>query len=120
MRSIATQFRLLTRRLTRTPMFTIITSLTLAIGIGANTAIFSVVNGVLLRPLPFQEPDRLVGVWHTAAGLGFKELNASPSTYYTYKEESRTFEAVALWQGGTVTITGLAEPERVPTLQFTY
>lgn len=104
----------------RSPMFTAITLLTLAIGIGANTAIFSVINGVLLKPLPYPDPERLVAIWHTAPGIGFKELNASPSTYYTYKEEGRTFQAVGLWNGGASNITGIAEPERVDTLTATF
>ncbi len=119
MHSLMTQVRLVGRRLARTPMFTFITLLTLAIGIGANSAIFSVINGVLLKPLPFDQPETLVGVWHTALGLGFKNLNASPSTYYTYKDEGRTLEDLGLWNTGTVTVTGLAEPERVPVLNVT-
>ena len=101
------------------PLFTVVTLITLAAGIGANTAIFSVIRNVLLKPLPFDEPDRLVGVWHKAPGLGFQMLNASPSTYYTYKEEGKVFESVGLWNGESVTVTGLAEPERIGALRVT-
>ena len=89
--------RLAIRRLTHAPLFTAVTLLTLAVGIGANTAIFSVVYGVLLKPLPFAEPDRLVGVWHAAPGMGVDLLNQSPSTYFTYREQSRTFQDIGIW-----------------------
>jgi putative ABC transport system permease protein len=82
------------RRLMRAPGFTAVTLFALAIGIGANTAIFSVVNGILLKPLPYSEPERLVGVWHSAPGLNIDKLEASPSTYFTYREESRTFQDI--------------------------
>ena len=95
------------RRLWRSPMFTAIALLTLAIGIGANTAIFSVVNGILLKPLPYPEPDRLVGLWHSAAGLNIKELNMSPGNYFTYREQCRAFEDVGLYTGGS----GSMQPE---------
>lgn len=107
------------RRLIRAPLFTAVTLVTLAVGIGANTALFSVINGVLLKPLPFDDPDRLVGVWHTAPGLGIKLLNASPSTYFTYREENRVFEDVGLWNDASVTVTGTAEPEQVDAVLFT-
>ncbi len=100
-------------------MFTCITVLTLAIGIGANTAVFSVVSGVLLKPLPFADSDRLVFVRETAPGVGIKELNASPSTYFTFREESRVFEDIGLWQTESATVTGLAEPEQAPVLTVT-
>src|ERR1043166_9658071 len=99
--------RLVVRRLMGSPVFTTVTLLTLAIGIGANTAIFSVIAGVLLKPLPFPKPDELVAVWHTAPGLSIKQLNASASTYFTYREESRTFQDIGLWTGGTASVTGL-------------
>ena len=67
------------RRLLRTPLFSAIAILTLAIGIGANAAIFSVVNGVLLKPLPFEDPERLVGVWHTAPGINLPLVNMGPT-----------------------------------------
>ena len=100
-------------------MFTLVTLLTLGVGIGANSAIFSVINGVLLKPLPYDDPDRIVGVWHKAPGLGFPQLNSSPAAYFTYKEESRVFERTALWRGDTITITGLAEPEHATCLTVT-
>jgi hypothetical protein len=92
-------------------MFTVITLLTLAIGIGANTAIFSVLNGVLLKPLPYPDPDRLVAVWETAHLQGMPEVNASPSTYFTFREESRTFQDIGIWHNDSVSITGTGEPE---------
>jgi putative ABC transport system permease protein len=112
-------FRRMCRRLLRTPLFTAVTILTLGIGIGATTAIFSVVYGVLLKPLPFVEPDRLVGVWHTAPGMKLDLLNQSPSTYFTYREESRTFEDTGLWLSQQVTMTGRGEPERIGALLVT-
>ena len=96
------------RRLARTPVFTLATLLTLALGIGANTAIFSVVNTVLLKPLPFPEPDRLVGLWQTAPGVNITDLNASIADYVTYREESRTLADVAIWNGTAFTVTGVA------------
>ncbi len=83
MTAFTREIGLITRRLFRNPVFTLIAIGTLAIGIGANTAIFSLVNGILLKPLPFDEPDELVGVWHSALGLGFQELNQSPALHFT-------------------------------------
>ena len=108
-----------TRRLLKTPMFTLVAVLTLAIGIGANAAIFSVVNGVLLKPLPFSEPDRLVSVWHTAPGINIPLLNMGPSNYFVYKDESRTFDEIGMWDGAAVSVTGTGEPERVQALLVT-
>src|SRR3982750_2349635 len=97
-----TRFRRVTRRLARVPLFTSVAVATLALGIGANTAIFSVVRGVLLKPLPFAEADRLVGVWHTATGLNFPLVNMSPAFYFTYREEGRTFEDIGMWDDTSV------------------
>ena len=101
------------RRFVRTPVFTIVAVTTLAVGIAANSAIFSVVNGVLLKPLPFRDPERLVGVWHKAPGLGFDEVNQGPAFHFTYREENRGFEDIGMWNNSSVSVTGLAEPERV-------
>jgi predicted permease len=119
MESFPTQLKFVLRRLRRAPLFTAITLLTLAVGVGANTAIFSVINGVLLKPLPYADPGSLVGVWQTAPGLGFDQINASPATYFTYREEGQSFEDIGLWQTFSTTITGLAEPEQVSSLAVT-
>lgn len=111
--------RRVARRLLRAPMFTAVAVLTLALGIAANTAIFSVVRGVLLKPLPFEDPESLVGVWHAAPGLNMDSLNMSPATYLVYREEGRVFEDVGLWDNGAVSVTGTGEPERVRTLTVT-
>ncbi|PYR61796.1 MAG: multidrug ABC transporter substrate-binding protein, partial [Acidobacteria bacterium] len=113
------RLRRVVRRLLRAPLFTSVAIVTLALGIGANTAIFSVVRGVLLRPLPFDHPDELVGVWHTAPGLGFPVVNQSPATYLTYRENGNAFEDIGLWDSGAVSVTGTGEPERVDDLMVT-
>jgi putative ABC transport system permease protein len=95
------------RRLVLTPMFTTVAVATLALGIGANTAIFSVLNGVLIKPLPYPESDALVGVWHVAPGIAslMGKLNCSPTMYFTYREQNRTFQEFGLWSGGGASVT---------------
>jgi putative ABC transport system permease protein len=118
--SFAHDLRYTVRKLMRAPLFTTVAILTLAVGIGSNAAIFSVVNGVLLKPLPFEDPETLVGIWHTAPGLGFPEVNQSPGLHFTYASESRAFESVGMWDNGSVSVTGLDEPEQVESIQVTY
>src|SRR5262245_720134 len=120
MESFRTQLRQVLRRLGHSPAFTLITLVTLGIGTGANTAIFSVVNGILLKPLPYPHPESLVSVWQKAPGLGFRELNASPATYFTYREEGRVFQHIGLWANQSASVTGFAEPEQVEALAVTY
>lgn len=107
------------RRLVTNPVFSVTAIITLAVAIGANALIFSVVNGVLLKPLPFVEPDRLVGVWHVAPGIAPGPINQAPSTYLTYREEGRVFQDVGLWDDTSVTITGRGEPEQIDALMVT-
>ena len=107
------------RRLAHSPTFTVISLITLAIGIGANTAIFSVINGVLLKPLPYPRSEQLIALWHTAPGINIKDLNMAPSLYFTYSEENRVFQDVGMWTQNTSSVTGLAEPEEVPVLAVT-
>ena len=119
MRLLRNRLRRVTRRLLRAPLFTSVAVLTLGLGIGANTAIFSVIRGVLLKPLPFDHPDELVGVWHSATGLGLPLLNQAPSLYLTYREDGRVFEESGMWDRDDVSITGSGEPERVEALDVT-
>jgi putative ABC transport system permease protein len=101
------------------PLFTSVAVLTLAIGIGANTAIFSVIEGVLLKRLPYPRSDELVVLDHAAPGVNIEHAGAAPFQYFTYREDGRVFQDVGLWNTGTVSVTGLAEPEEVPTLFVT-
>ena len=101
------------------PGFTVVAALTLAIGIGANTAIFSVIESVLLEPLPYPRSEELVVLDHAAPGVNLTSAGAAPFQYFVYREEGRVFRDVGLWNTGTVSVTGLAEPEEVPTLFVT-
>jgi predicted permease len=107
------------RRLGRAPLFTAITLITLAAGVGANTVIFSVLEGVLLRPLPYARPNELVGVWLTAPGLNIPDLNMSPSTYFILREQGQTFQDVGVYADDSVSVTGASEPEQVAAMDVT-
>jgi putative ABC transport system permease protein len=109
----------LVKRLIRLPMFTGLTVLTLALGIGANTAIFSVIEGVLLKPLPFPDPDALVTVNHAAPGMNMPDAGIAAFLYFTHRDEQKRFQDVGAWNIGTASVTGLAQPEEVATLRVT-
>ena len=104
------------RHLAAMPLFTGMAVLTLALGIGANTAIFSVISGVLLKPLPYPRSEELVALDHAAPGFDIPRAGAAPFLYFTYREDARVFQDVAMWSTGTVSVTGVAQPEEVPAL----
>jgi len=118
--SVLSDLRMALRRMRKAPGFAATVILTLAIGIGANTAVFSVLNSVILKPLAYPDSDRLVAVWLDAPGAGglanFSEgLRLSPSMYLTFAQHNRSFEAMGVWVSGSSNVTGLAKPEEVHT-----
>jgi putative ABC transport system permease protein len=101
------------RDLPRHPWFTAVAVLTLAVGIGANTAIFSIVNGVLLRPLPYSESGRLVMIWGNFLKLNMERLPAKAGEYDDYSKQTAIFESVAAFERRNLTFTGKEQPERI-------
>ncbi len=108
-----TEMRHMLRRLAHRPGFTAAAISTLALGIGATVAIFAVVYGVLVRPLPFADTARLVGLWHSAPGLGFDQLNQSYGTYALYRDRSQTLTDIALYDVEPFNVAGTGTPERL-------
>src|SRR5215210_8804497 len=113
--TLAQDARFGARTLARNPGFTIIAVITLALGIGANAAIFSVVNAVLLRPLPWAEPDRAVMIW--SKWTAFEKTWVATGEVVDYRKRAATLEQVAAWSEGQVNITGDGDPERVASGQ---
>lgn len=119
MATVGGQFKHVLRRLRRAPVFTAFTLITLAAGIGANTAVFSVLERVLLKPLPYPHSEQLAAVRLTAPGIHIKDFELSPSDYFIFREQSTTFQDIGLYQVDSVSVTGTAEPERVDALIVT-
>jgi putative ABC transport system permease protein len=107
------------RTLRKMPGFSIVALLVLALGIGANTAIFSVVNSVVLRPLPYPDSDRLALIWETDLKDGIRQEGPSAPNFLDWREQSHSFQDMALLEVGTGTVTGGAEPEQVVGLRVT-
>ena len=118
--ALGRDLRLAVRGMRRRPGFTVAVVLTLALGIGANTAIFGVVDGVLIKPLPYPDAHELVSIEQVAPGLGTDQLRISPSQYVTYREEGRVFQHIGVYGDGGRTITGLGEPEQARALVVSY
>src|SRR5262245_50480068 len=115
MSSLLQDLRHAVRNLLRTPGFTAVTILTVALGIGANTAIFSVVNGVILRPLPYPEPDRLMFITSRFPSLGFDQFWVSPPEYMEYREWTKAFSGIGAFTTGEVNLAANDRPRRVRT-----
>jgi predicted permease len=114
------QLKQVFRRLTRAPLFTAITLITLAVGIGANTVVFSVVEGVLLKPLSYPKPDELIGVWTKAPGINIPgRLNIAPFLYFIFREQNTTLQDFGVYNNNDVSVTGVGQPEHVPGLDVT-
>jgi predicted permease len=107
------QFRQVFRRLAKAPLFTTITLITLAVGIGANTVVFSLVEGVLLKPLSYPHSEQLIGIWHSAPGVNLPEVNLGAFMYFTYREQNKTFQDIGAYRSDSLSITGVGQPEHV-------
>jgi hypothetical protein len=101
------------RLLKKAPGFTAIAILTLALGIGANTAIFSAVDAVLIRPLPYTDPDRVVLVWEDNTAAGFPRNTPAPGNYTDWKRMQRSFSGIAATRGGSASVTSDGPPEQI-------
>jgi predicted permease len=118
--SLAAALRPTVRRLVRAPGFTAVSVITLGLGIAGTTTAFSVVNAILLRPLPYHEPDRLVQLWHTAPGLGIPQFEQSDASYIQYLDKAtRSFASVASYRFSSANLTGGQDPERVAASEIT-
>ena len=118
--SVLADLKFAFRRLGKSPGFAATVLLTLAIGIGANTTVFSVVNGVLLKPLPYPDSEQLVSLWLNAPGAGglanfSSGLQLSASMYFTFSEQNRSFQSMGIWTPSNASVTGVGEPEQVRT-----
>ncbi|HTZ70474.1 MAG TPA: ABC transporter permease, partial [Acetobacteraceae bacterium] len=109
----------LLRSLRRSPMFACVTLLTLAIGIGANTAIFSVLDGVLLKPLPYPHAEQLIFIDHRAPGVNMEHAQEAPFLYFIEREQNRTLQDIGMWTFDSPAVTGSAEPQRVDGVDVT-
>jgi predicted permease len=118
--TLAGDARYAARTLTRTPGFTALAVLIIALGIGANTAIFSLVSAVLLEPLPFAEPDELVVIWDDASAVGGSPRSPiSLASYVDWRDRGTSFEGIAAFQNRSYNLTGDGEPERLDALRTT-
>src|SRR5215216_4112482 len=107
------------RMLRKYPGFALTVMITLALGIGANATIFSVINAVLLEPLPYKEPDRLIRLWETNPGSGLTEVAVSVPNFQDWQKQQSVFEQLAASENATFNLTGIGEPQRVAAARIT-
>jgi putative ABC transport system permease protein len=119
MDSLLRDLKFSTRSLLKRPALTIIATLTLAIGIGANSAIFSVVNALLLKPLPFPDPDRIVALWDKVPSRGVERNEVAVANYLDWRAQNKSFEQLGLYSWWSTNLTGSDSPERVQGFQVT-
>lgn len=120
MQPLLQDFRYALRMLRKNAGLTVVIVLSLAIGIGANSAIFSVVDALLLRPLPYPQPERLAAIWLHSPGIGIFRDWPSPGQYIDIQNENHSFEEMAIAQLRTMTLTGLDQPERVDGIRTSF
>ena len=119
MEALLSDVRYAIRNLIKRPGFTAIGVITLAIGIGANTAIFSFINALLLKPLPFPDLDRVVAVWEKVPSRGVERNEVTVADYLDWRAQNRTFEQLGIYRWWSTNLTGADSPERVQGFQVT-
>jgi len=119
MNTLLNDLRYGARILLKQPAFTLVAVITLALGIGANTAIFSLVHSILLRPLPFREPDRVVRMLQASPKLGLPTWGVSQAAFAAHREQNLSFETMAIYTNTAINLTGAGEPERLPMTNVT-
>ena len=117
MESLLHDVRYALRMLRKSPAFTLVALAVLTVGIGANVAVFSVVNTVLLRPLPYRDPGRLIMIWESLPGIGFGQVGTATGEYLDYRDRNRVFSGIAGYKNDTVNLTGSGQPERIHITQ---
>src|SRR5258708_4586966 len=117
MANLGSDIRYAFRNLIRRPGFTAIAVITLAIGIGANTAIFSFINALLLKPLPFPDLDRVVAVWDKIPSRGVERNEVTVADYLDWRAQNRTFEQLGIYRWWSTNLTGADSPEPVQGFQ---
>lgn len=113
------QLKQVFRRLGRSPLFTAIILITVAVGVGANTVVFSVVEGVLLKPLGYPHSDRLIGVWYKAPAINIPKLNIAAFAYFIDREQNKTLEDIGMYNDTSFSLTGSGQPEQLDSVELT-
>jgi predicted permease len=116
---IPSQLKQVLRRLGRSPLFAAIILITVAVGVGANTVVFSVVEGVLLKPLGYPHADRLIGVWYKAPAINIPKLNIAAFVYFIDREQNKTLEDIGMYNGTSFSLTGSGQPEQLDGVEVT-